>query len=102
MSLELAPAGPTTAGLAVVDVASSTLNAAEVYLASLGNDLSRRNMITSLNRAARAIDPALSGVGAWRCIPWGRITAASVRAVMAKLTGSPATRNKDLAALKGV
>jgi site-specific recombinase XerD len=78
------------------------LNPARVYLASLGNDLSRRSMITSLNRAASIIDPSLAGSDAWSGIPWERLNAASVRAVMAKATGSPATRNKVLAALKGV
>ena len=78
------------------------LSPAQVYLASLGSDLSRRSMITSLNRAAFVINPKLKGVAAWSGVPWGKLTASSVRAIMAKLAGSPATRNKDLACLKGV
>lgn len=85
----------------VIDEASQ-LSAAEVYLSSLGNRLSRRSMVTSLNRAAKIINPELSGADAWSGVSWGRLSAASVRAIMAKLSGSPATRNKDLACLKGV
>ena len=78
------------------------LNPAQVYLAALGNDLSRRSMISSLNSAASIINTELAGPDAWSGVPWCRLTAASVRAIMAKLAGSPATRNKTLAALKGV
>lgn len=58
MNLELASSEPKAASVVGADGGASALNAAEVYLASLGNDLSGRNMITSLNRAAKVINPA--------------------------------------------
>lgn len=95
---------PTNAeNSAVLDfAASSSLNPAAVYIESLGSEVSKRTMISPLNRAACIINPALSGKNAWQEIPWGKLTAPSVRAIMAKLGGSPATRNKALSALKGV
>lgn len=75
---------------------------ATVYLETLNGDVSKRTMISPLNRAASLLNPALSGKEAWRSIPWAKLTAPVVRALMGKLTGSPATRNKALAALKGV
>ncbi len=102
MHSEIVAVSAQTADVALIDNDPSRLNPAEVYLASLGNSLSRRSMVTSLNRAAKVISPEVSGVESWRAVPWNRLTAASVRAIMAKLTGSPATRNKDLACLKGV
>src|SRR4051812_17135859 len=77
-------------------------NPAFAYIASLGSEVSRRTMVSPLNRAASILNPELSGKDAWRSVPWQKLTAPVVRAVMAKLTGSPATRNKALAALKGV
>jgi site-specific recombinase XerD len=59
-------------------------------------------MISPLNWAATVLNPGLSGKNAWRSIPWAKLTAPVVRALMGKLAGSPATRNKALAALKGV
>lgn len=82
--------------------APPSLNPAAVYLESLGSVISKRTMISPLNRAACIINAALSGKDAWQEIPWGKLTAPSVRAIMAKLGGSPATRNKALSALKGV
>jgi len=78
------------------------LNPASVYLESLGSDVSKRTMISPLNRAASILNPELSGKDAWLSVPWHKLTAPAVRALMAKLDGSPATRNKALAALKGV
>ena len=81
---------------------SPPLNPALAYLESLGSAVSKRTMISPLNRAAVILNPDLSGKDAWRAIPWQNLTAPVVRALMAKLDGSPATRNKALAALKGV
>lgn len=78
------------------------ISPAVAYLESLGSSVSKRTMISPLNRVACILNPALSGKDAWRAIPWQRLTAPVVRAVMAKVEGSPATRNKLLAALKGV
>ncbi len=75
---------------------------ATVYLETLGSGVSKRTMISPLNRAAMLLNPALLGKDAWRSIPWVKLTAPVVRALMGKLVGSPATRNKALAALKGV
>jgi len=59
-------------------------------------------MISPLNRAARIMNPALIGKEAWKSVPWGLMRVEHVRAVIAEVAGSPATRNKTLAALKGV
>lgn len=82
--------------------ASPSINPAAVYLESLGSEISKRTMVSPLNRAACILNPSLAGKDAWEAIPWGQLTALVVRMVMAKLDGSPATRNKALAALKGV
>ena len=81
---------------------SPSINPASVYLESLGSEISKRTMVSPLNRAACILNASLSGKDAWQAIPWGQLTAPVVRMVMAKLGGSPATRNKALAALKGV
>lgn len=59
-------------------------------------------MISPLNRAACIIHPNLFGKDAWRGVPWEKLSAAATRMIMSKIDGSPATRNKALAALKGV
>jgi site-specific recombinase XerC len=56
----------------------------------------------ALNSAAKTLNPTVSGRNAWEAVPWGKLTAPIVRAIMARYSGSPATRNKLLAALKGV
>lgn len=81
---------------------SPTVCPATVYLETLGSDVSKRTMVSPLNHVAKLLNPVLSGKDAWRSIPWAKLTAPVVRALMGKLTGSPATRNKALAALKGV
>jgi site-specific recombinase XerD len=92
----------TPASASAPTKASSPINPAAVYLESLGSEISKRTMVSPLNRAACILNPALSGKNAWQAIPWGKLTAPVVRMVMGKLGGSPATRNKALAALKGV
>ena len=82
--------------------AAPTVNPAVAYLESLGSEVSRRTMISPLNQAARIINTELTGIDAWKFVPWEKMKAFHVRAVMASITGSPATRNKALAALKGV
>lgn len=86
----------------VFEISVPTVNPAAAYLASLGNDLSRAAMRYSLNRAAMIAAPELTGPDAWIRLPWEKITAPIVRAIMSKIAGSPSTRNKMLAALKGV
>ncbi len=81
----------------------TTINPAVVYVESLGSKVSKAGMISSLNSAARTISPELEGDSlAWRKVAWQGINAPLIRAIMAKLKGAPATRNKALAALKGV
>ncbi|MFK5922346.1 MAG: tyrosine-type recombinase/integrase [Verrucomicrobiota bacterium] len=79
-----------------------TLNPAAVYLESLGSDVSRRVIKSSLNSVARHINPASVVRDAWQMVRWDKLTAPSVRLLLAKTKGSPATRNKMLSALKGV
>jgi site-specific recombinase XerD len=100
LSLEIiradSPAAP------VETLPAPALNPAVVYLESLGSEVSKRTMISPLNRIAALFNSGLSGKDAWRSVPWQKLTTPVVRAVMGELTGSPATRNKALAALKGV
>lgn len=82
--------------------AQSSINPAGAYLQSLSSPLSRLTMVSPLNRIARIILPSLAGKNAWILIPWDRLEAPHVRVIMAEMQGSPATRNKALAVLKGV
>ena len=41
-------------------------------------------------------------IGDWLSVNWATLNAANVDAIMAKIQGAPATRNKVLSALKGV
>ena len=102
MTSEIVPIAPETEVLPLEISAIPPVSPAVAYLESLGSAVSKRTMISPLNRAACILNPALSGKDAWQAIPWQRLTAPVVRAVMAKVEGSPATRNKLLAALKGV
>ncbi|MCW0217098.1 MAG: site-specific integrase [Prosthecobacter sp.] len=81
---------------------SVTTNPAVFYIESLGSEVSKLTMISPLNKAALILDDSLSGPEAWRKIPWEKISAKAVRFIMAQLKGKPSTRNKALAALKGV
>lgn len=38
----------------------------------------------------------------WRAFDWGTLTAANVAAILAKVTGAPATMNKTRAVLRGI
>ncbi|MEI6322673.1 MAG: site-specific integrase [bacterium] len=80
----------------------ATTNPAAAYLASLNSPLSRLTMVSPLNRAAGIMNPSLSGKEAWKAVPWELMRVEHVRAVIAEVAGSPATRNKALAAMKGV
>ncbi len=102
MSLDLYPSPPVLENQTLDLPPAPSVSPAMAYLESLGSQISKRTMISPLNRAACILNPSLSGKDAWRAIPWQRLTAPVVRAVMAEVKGSPATRNKLLAALKGV
>lgn len=83
-------------------------NPACVYLESLRSEVSKRTMISPLNRIARIMAQESRNAvfetdfKIWQRVAWEKLTAYAVRVVMAKLDGSPATRNKALAAMKGV
>jgi site-specific recombinase XerD len=70
---------------------------AVAYLLSLRTETGRRGMVSALNGVARIL-----GLSDWRAVDWTTLNAANVRAVMARIEGAPATRNKCLSALKGV
>ena len=68
------------------------------YLASLSTMASRRGMVSAIRAAAEV----MSGQRDWRRVDWRKLNAALVAAVLSKVEGSPATKNKTLSALKGV
>ena len=47
-----------------------TISPAAAYLKSLGSTVSRRTMVSALNRAASIIDPHFLGKEAWKNVPW--------------------------------
>ena len=102
MNAELYPSPPVLENQTLSIAPLPAVSPAMAYLESLGSAVSKRTMISPLNRAACILNPSLSGKDSWEAIPWQKLTAPVVRAVMAKVEGSPATRNKMLAALKGV
>jgi len=102
MTAELYPSPPVLENQSLAITPGPLASPAMAYLESLGSPISKRTMISPLNRAACILNPSLSGKDAWQAIPWQKLTAPVVRAIMAKVEGSPATRNKMLAALKGV
>lgn len=80
---------------------------AAAYLASLRTDVSRDSMRSELNKVARTlghvvIDKHGRARGDWRRVDWSTLNAANVDAILAKIEGAPATRNKTRAALRGV
>ena len=82
---------------------------AAAYLMSLRTTVSRRGQASALNRAAAVllkVQPAsvdrATRSRLWQFVDWTTISAPAVRAIMAKIDGAPATRNKILSALKGV
>ena len=102
MAPELLLSVPPAELLALEAVRVAAVNPALAYIESLGSEVSKRTMISPLNRAACILNPSLSSRDAWQAVPWQKLTAPVVRAIMAKVEGCPATRNKLLAALKGV
>lgn len=86
---------------------SSRIQPAAAYIASLRTDVSRRGQVSALNTVAQVIlnpkkidrhERALL----WQRVDWTTLNAQNVRAIMAKVPGAPATRNKVLCALRGV
>ena len=78
-------------------MSSSRGTPAAAYLASLGTDVSRAGMRSELAKVAR-----LMGAADWQAVNWATLDAANVAAILAQVEGSPATKNKARAALRGV
>lgn len=70
---------------------------AVAYIASLGTAVSRAGMKSELVKIAHAL-----GAADWRAVNWAALNAAHVAAVLAQIEGSPATRNKTRAAMRGI
>lgn len=102
MASELVLSTPQAELVSLEAVRIAAVDPALAYIESLGSDVSKRTMISALNSAACILNHSLAGKNAWQAVPWQKLTAPVVRAIMAKIEGSPATRNKLLAALKGV
>jgi site-specific recombinase XerD len=80
---------------------------AAAYLASLRSEVGRASMRSELNKIARilghvVIDEQGRERGNWQHVNWTTLNAANVGAIMAKIEGAPASRNKTLACLRGV
>ena len=78
----------------------ATATPAAAYLASLTTAVSRAGMESELRKIARIITADIEAD--WRSVDWGTLNAANVLAIMAKVDGAPASRNKTRAALRGV
>ena len=76
---------------------SNRATPAVAYIASLHTDVSRSGMRSELAKVAR-----LMGAADWQTVDWATLNAANVAAILAKVEGSPATKNKTRAALRGV
>ncbi len=85
----------TTTGSAVL--AAAHTQPAAAYLAGLRTEVGRASMRSELNKIAR-----IMGAGDWQQVNWSMLNAANILAIMAKVDGALATRNKTLATLRGV
>lgn len=104
-------AKPKDNAMTTNEITTTTSNAgampAAAYLAGLKSDAGRRSMESELRKIAALMGCITTNargevIGDWHAVNWATLNAANVRAIMAKVTGAPATRNKTLAALKGV
>lgn len=80
---------------------------AVAYIASLRTTVSRRGQVSALNKiAATIIDTSEMDrhqrALVWRQVDWSSLNAPAARAIMARITGAPAYRNKIMCALRGV
>ncbi len=86
---------------------NSRTQPAVAYIASLRTEVSRRGQVSALNKVAevimqpRGLDRHARAL-LWQRVDWTTLNAQAVRAIMAKVGGAPATRNKVLSALRGV
>lgn len=86
---------------------NSRTQPAVAYIASLRTEVSRRGQVSALNKVAevimqpRGLDRHARAL-LWQSVDWTTLNAQAVRAIMAKVGGAPATRNKVLSALRGV
>lgn len=78
-------------------IPQTTINPADAYIAALASPTSRTTMRSRLNVVARMLGAADSSL-----IDWSTLSAASVAAIIGSMSGSAATKNQTLAALKGV
>lgn len=69
---------------------------AEVYLAGLRSETSRKTQRSALNIVAHAM-----GFDSWLSVDWRTLDAGNLPALMSKIDGAPAQRNRILAALVG-
>lgn len=84
----------------MTEITTQTPNSAApaaAYLASLSTEPGRAGMRSELAKVAR-----LMGADNWQSVNWATLNAANVAAVLAQVEGSPATKNKTRAALRGV
>lgn len=80
----------------VIQTQTANATPAAAYIASLRTDTGKRGMVSALNTIAKILNAPN-----WQAVNWATLNAANVRAIMAKVEGAPATRNKVLAAIKG-
>lgn len=70
---------------------------AAAYLASLHAGPARLSVESDLRKIAR-----IMGAEDWQAVDWRTLNAANVAAILAKIEGAPATRNRARATLRGV
>lgn len=92
----LIPSPPEDAGNMPAQM-SDEVKPAVVYLSSLRSDLSKKTQRSALNVVAHAM-----GFDSWLAVDWRKLDAANLPAIMARVDGAPAQRNRLLAALTGV
>lgn len=109
MKKHLPATTPKPATLAVVENEGDTFHLADAYLLTLRTETGRRGMKSAIRKLATVyLENAVAapvvpeGCQLWSFVPWHRMNAAGVDAMLAKIEGAPATRNKALAALKGI
>lgn len=92
----LIPSPPEDAGNLPAQM-TAEVRPAVVYLSSLRSDLSKRSQRSALNVVAKSM-----GFDSWLTVDWRKLDAANLPAIMARVDGAPAQRNRVLAAMNGV
>lgn len=78
-------------------ISSTIVSAADLYISSLSSPTSQSTMRSRLNIVARML-----GASDASLIDWSALNAASVAAIIGRMSGGAATKNQTLAAMKGV